>query len=118
MNSEYYDAQNMFIQNILNYSPATDSYNDNYSLGTKLSGSFASTLVANAISGGHLPADTNGNPDDIAGRKHPKEYLVRLPYTLNQYRQRHRYQVRRCAGPATFHIQWMFGQCGQLWRYD
>ncbi|HEV2728732.1 MAG TPA: hypothetical protein VGV15_01760 [Terriglobales bacterium] len=60
VNSEYYDAQNMFIQNILNYSPATDGYNDNYSLGTKLSGSFASTLVGNAISGGHLPADANG----------------------------------------------------------
>jgi hypothetical protein len=60
VNSEYYDAQNMFIQNVLNYSPATDSYDDNYSLGTKLSGSFASTLVANAISGGHLPADSNG----------------------------------------------------------
>ena len=60
VNSEYYDAQNIFIQNILNYSPATDSYNDNYSLGTKLSGSFASTLVANAISGGHLPANANG----------------------------------------------------------
>ncbi|PYX09382.1 MAG: hypothetical protein DMG88_06975 [Acidobacteria bacterium] len=60
VNSEYYDAQNMFIQNVLNYSPNTDSYDDNYSLGTKLSGSFASTLVGNAISGGHLPADANG----------------------------------------------------------
>jgi hypothetical protein len=42
-NSE--NAQNVFIQNILNYSPAPDSYTDNYSSGTKLSGSFASTIV-------------------------------------------------------------------------
>ena len=30
VNSEYYNAQNVFIQNILNYSPAMDSYTDNY----------------------------------------------------------------------------------------
>ena len=60
VNSEYYNAQNVFIQNILNYSPAMDSYTDNYSSGTKLSGSFASTIVGRAISGGHLPVDANG----------------------------------------------------------
>jgi hypothetical protein len=60
VNSGYYNAQNIFIQNVLNYSPNTDSYDDNYSLGTKLSGSFASTIVGNAISGGHFPADANG----------------------------------------------------------
>jgi len=60
VNTEYFDAQNQFVQNILNYSPATDSYDDAYSMGTSLSGSFATTILQNAVSGGHLPADVNG----------------------------------------------------------
>jgi hypothetical protein len=60
VNTEYFNAQNQFIQNVLNYSPATDSYNDAYSLGTNLSGSFVTTILHNAVAGGHLPTDTNG----------------------------------------------------------
>lgn len=60
MNTEYYDSANQFVQNVLNYSPATDSYNDAYSMGTSLSGSFVTTLLHNAVAGGHLPSDVNG----------------------------------------------------------
>jgi hypothetical protein len=60
VNTEYYDSLGQYVQNILNYSPATDSYNDAYSLGKTLSGNFDTTLISNAISGGHLPADVNG----------------------------------------------------------
>ena len=60
VNTEYYDSANQFVQNVLNYTPATDSYNDAYSLGTSLSGSFVTTILHNAVSGGHLPADANG----------------------------------------------------------
>ena len=50
-----------FIQNILNYSPSADSYSDNYSQGTSLNGnSFITTILHNAIAGGHLPSDANG----------------------------------------------------------
>ena len=31
VNTEYYDSANQHVQNVLNYSPATDSYNDAYS---------------------------------------------------------------------------------------
>jgi len=60
VNTEYYDSLNQFVQNVLNYNPATDSYDDAYSMGTSLSGSFVTTLLHNAVAGGHLPADTNG----------------------------------------------------------
>ncbi len=60
VNTEYYDSQGQFVQNILNYNPATNSYNDAYSLGKTLSGAFDTTILHNAVSGGHLPADTNG----------------------------------------------------------
>jgi hypothetical protein len=60
VNSEYYNNQQKFIENVLNYSPLTDSYNDAYSLGKKLSGNFDTTIIHNAIAEGHLPADTNG----------------------------------------------------------
>ena len=60
VNTGYYKLQNVFVENVLNYSPATDSYDDSYSLGTKLSGSFPITIIHNAISGGHLPADVDG----------------------------------------------------------
>ena len=59
-NTSYYDAQQQFLQNVLTYAPETDSYDDDYSLGTTLSGHFDTTIVKNAIAGGHLPADANG----------------------------------------------------------
>ena len=60
VNTEYYNAQKQYVQNILNYSPASNSYNDAYSLGTTLSGSFDTTILHNAVAGGHLAADANG----------------------------------------------------------
>jgi Phosphate-induced protein 1 conserved region len=60
VNTEYYNAQKQYVQNILNYSPATASYDDAYSQGKSLSGSFDTTILHNAVSGGHLPADVNG----------------------------------------------------------
>lgn len=60
VNSEYFDASGNFIVNVLSYSPSTDSYDDAYSLGKSLSGSFENTIIHNAIANGHLPNDTNG----------------------------------------------------------
>jgi Phosphate-induced protein 1 conserved region len=60
INTEYYDSHNQHVQNILNYNPATASYNDAYSMGKSLNGNFDTTLIHNAISAGHLPADVNG----------------------------------------------------------
>ena len=60
VNTEYNDSSNEFVLNVLNYNPATDSYNDAYSMGTTLGGSFVTTLLHNAVAGGHLPSDVNG----------------------------------------------------------
>ena len=60
VNTEYYDGANQYVQNVVNYNPATDSYDDAYSMGKSLSGSFVTTLLHNAVASGHLPADTNG----------------------------------------------------------
>ena len=60
VNSEYSDGSGNTVANILNYSPKTDSFNDAYSLGTSLSGSFDTTIIHNAIANGHLPSDANG----------------------------------------------------------
>lgn len=61
VNTEYYDSTNQHVLNVLTYNPATDSYNDAYSMGTSLSGgSFVTTILHNAVAGGHLPADVNG----------------------------------------------------------
>jgi hypothetical protein len=60
VNTEYSGPAGVFVQNKLSYSPATDSYDDAYSMGTSLSGSFVTTLLHNAVAGGHLPSDPNG----------------------------------------------------------
>lgn len=60
VNTEYYDAQNQHVQNVLNYNPSSDSYDDAYSLGKTLSGNFDTTILHNAVAAGHLPTDTNG----------------------------------------------------------
>ena len=60
VNSEYTDGSGNSVTNILNYSPATNSFNDAYSLGKSLSGSFDTTIIHNAIANGHLPSDVNG----------------------------------------------------------
>ena len=59
-NTTYFDAENNFLQNVLDYSPDTDSFDDAYSLGKSLSGHFDQTIIKNAIAGGHLPADEDG----------------------------------------------------------
>ena len=60
VNSEYSDASGNSVVNVLNYSPTTDSFNDAYSLGKSLSGSFDTIIIHNAIANGHLPSDPNG----------------------------------------------------------
>lgn len=60
VNSEYSNGSAQTVMNVLNYSPKTDSYDDAYSLGTGLSGSFDTTIIHNAIANGHLPSDLNG----------------------------------------------------------
>jgi hypothetical protein len=60
INTTYSDANNKFITGTLNHSTKND-YHDNYSLGKALTGdSQIQEIVANAISGQHLPADGNG----------------------------------------------------------
>jgi hypothetical protein len=60
VNSEYSDASGNTVMNILNYSPTADSFDDAYSLGKSLSGSFDTTIIHNAIANGQLPNDPNG----------------------------------------------------------
>jgi hypothetical protein len=60
VNTEYYDSGNNFVQNVLNYNPATNSYDDAYSKGTTLRGAFVTEILHNAVAGGHLPSDVNG----------------------------------------------------------
>jgi phosphate-induced protein 1 len=60
VNSEYTNGNGQAVMNVLSYSPTTDSFDDSYSLGQSLSGSFDTTIVHNAIASGHLPSDVNG----------------------------------------------------------
>jgi hypothetical protein len=58
--TEYYNAANQSIQNSLNYSSATMSYNDAYSQGKKLASSSDIAIVGHAINSGVFPPDANG----------------------------------------------------------
>jgi len=60
VNTEYYNKAGSHVMNILNYHPASDSYDDAYSMGKSLSGNFDTTILHNAVKNGHLPADANG----------------------------------------------------------
>jgi hypothetical protein len=60
INTTYSNKHNMFEPNAVHYKPATDSYNDHYSLGRSLNDADIQKIIANAISAGHLPDDTNG----------------------------------------------------------
>ena len=60
VNSEYTNGQGQAVANVLSYSPQTGSFDDNYSLGTALSGSFDTTIIHNTIASGNLPSDVNG----------------------------------------------------------
>jgi hypothetical protein len=60
INTTYSDSTNKFEPNAVNYNPTTDSYHDNYSLGHSVNDTGIQQIIANAISGGHLPNDTNG----------------------------------------------------------
>src|SRR5579863_6917922 len=60
VNSTYTDAQGTKIPNVLAYNPASDSYNDTNSMGSKLGSNFAVPLLQSAFSGTHLPVDSNG----------------------------------------------------------
>ena len=59
VNTTYYDASNKFIVNALHWDPATTSYDDNYSIGHSPTDNQIATIVHNAITNGHLPADDN-----------------------------------------------------------
>jgi hypothetical protein len=60
INSTYSDSNNKFVPNLVKHSVQND-YHDNYSLGKNLSGDAQiQQIVANAISGGHLPGNSNG----------------------------------------------------------
>src|SRR5258708_32139361 len=59
--TEYYDSQGQQIQNAFNYDPATNSYDDAYSIGKTLTGTYSETArLHSAVAGGHLPSDVNG----------------------------------------------------------
>ncbi len=61
INTTYDDTTGAHIQNVVNYNPTTNSYNDAYSLGKSLTDAKLQTIISNAIAGGHLPKDpTNG----------------------------------------------------------
>jgi Phosphate-induced protein 1 conserved region len=57
INTTYYDGSNTHVSNSVGY---VSSYNDSYSRGTALSDSAIRSIVSDAITGGHLPLDTNG----------------------------------------------------------
>jgi hypothetical protein len=57
INTTYYNGSN---QHVLNKVTLAGSATNNYSLGTSLTDSNIQTIVANAISSGALPKDTNG----------------------------------------------------------
>lgn len=102
VNSEYSDSSGATVTNILNYAPTTDSFNDAYSLGKSLSGSFDTTIIHNAIANGHLPSDANGilHSHHFAGCSSAKIGLVRLSHAFQQHCCWPGHQVRRGAGPA------------------
>jgi hypothetical protein len=60
VNTTYFDNTGAYVQNTVLYDPKVDSYVDNYSFGKSITDSQIQQVVANAISGGHLPNDTNG----------------------------------------------------------
>ena len=61
-NTTFYDnaTPNNFIQNVIGFNYITHTCNDLYSLGHHLTDANVQTIVANAISSGCLPNDTNG----------------------------------------------------------
>ncbi len=59
-NTTYWDTTGSTVSNTINYNPTTNSYTDMYSLGVALSDTDVQTIIANAIAGGHLPADETG----------------------------------------------------------
>jgi hypothetical protein len=59
INTTYTDSTNKHIPNKVKHS-AADDYQDNYSLGKTINDTGIQKVVANAISGGHLPDDVNG----------------------------------------------------------
>jgi len=60
VNTTYHDGSNNFVNGKINFNCAKNTYTDLYSLGKSLNDANVQTIVANAISGGHLPNDTNG----------------------------------------------------------
>ena len=59
INHTYSDSANKFVPNKVIHSAAND-YHDNYSLGKSVNDTTIQRIVANAISGGHLPNNQNG----------------------------------------------------------
>ena len=59
VNSTYFDTAGDHVLNALAFNPAVDTYNDNYSFGKNLTDANVQSIVANAISAGHLPLNPN-----------------------------------------------------------
>jgi hypothetical protein len=59
VNTVYYDKNQHHITNSLAFDPVNNVYNDNYSIGTKVTQSGITTIVKNAITAGHLPLNTH-----------------------------------------------------------
>ena len=60
INTTYFDSTFLHIPTGLNFNPTTNTFNDNYSMGKNITDAQTQAIVANAISGGHLPNDQNG----------------------------------------------------------
>ena len=60
INTLYFDNNNKHIKAGFRFNKSTNEFNDNYSLGKSLQDADVQTIVSNAISGGHLPDDTDG----------------------------------------------------------
>ncbi|HXM22786.1 MAG TPA: hypothetical protein VN948_16125 [Terriglobales bacterium] len=59
INHTYSDSTNKFVPNLVHHTALND-YQDNYSLGKSVNDTGIQKIIANAISGGHLPSDSNG----------------------------------------------------------
>lgn len=60
INHAYSDSANKHVPNTVKHNPATDDYQDNYSLGKNVNDTGIQKIIANAIKNKHLPDNVNG----------------------------------------------------------
>jgi Phosphate-induced protein 1 conserved region len=58
VNTTYYDKNNNHLINSLSFSPANNTYTDNYSIGKNIGADGVEKIVAKALNGGHFPIET------------------------------------------------------------